>query len=228
MREYKCEKCGKCFPTKQKLTRHSENKKPCVAETDKTKHQCKRCFVYLSSKQMLTSHMNRKNKCKIFVNIPVVKSNLERLMEFEAIKDQMAIDMKAEYIKEVIKLYKKINNVQICIKKKNIMTLKLNENLRQLKERKTIPEEMYSIIPDEKTGLESVENLVIYYDILKKRIIQMENKLGSMEDEQDATICGIASIIDDLSNDRGCLIKTKKQLLSIVDKHRFNILTCKS
>jgi hypothetical protein len=222
MPEYKCQRCGQCMSSKQVLQQHLNRKKPCASEETITKHRCDRCLKYFSSKQKLTNHKNKKIQCEKFRHTPVIMTELEKKMELEAAKEKIINEMKLEYKQEVLKIYKKINNIAICIKKKKILERKLNDNINLIRERKTIPENTPSIIPKkEKKEAETVENLVKYYKELQTRIKEAESKIDSMDNEQDNTILGINNILNKLSSDREDAFETKKQLRKLVDRHRF-------
>ena len=204
-----------------------DKKKPCVSEETKTKYRCERCLKHLSSQQKLTAHMNKKNKCELFRHTPVIMSELEIKMKFESEREKMIEEMKLEYRKECLKIFKTVNNVAISIRHRKKLESKLKHNIELLNARKILPEDTPSIVSKKKLLKESetIENLAKYYKELRYRVIDAEKKIDSITDEQDDTILGINKILDNLSNDRKESIEIKSELLKLVDKHRFNQIT---
>ena len=226
MPEFKCKKCGKCLSSKQALTLHINKKKPCSSSNVKTKHQCKRCFKYLNSKQKLNYHINRKNKCEIYKHIPVVKSEYVKEMDLIEDKKIMLTAMKKEYSKELIKLYKLYGTKIECrLKQKAILDKKFKINIKKLEERKSIPGKMYSIIPDKKEQIDTVENLVKYYKLLKSRIAKAEKRFSDLEDEQDDSMLGLKKILLSTSKDREKLLSIKKELYKQVGRNALRVIT---
>lgn len=226
MPEYKCEKCNKCLFSKQALQRHVDRKKPCVVEEKKTKYQCPRCLICLSSKQRLSIHKSRINKCAINRHIPVVKTELVKQIEFEENKIKMQIEMKSEYTRELLIIFKKYDrNESICIKKRAELTKKFNINLKRLNERKTIPDKMFSVIKEKNKETDTVENMVKLYKIIKQRLDKAEKTIETLQDEQDECMIGMYSILNGIENDRTKLHSIKKQLRKQFDRQKVRLMT---
>ena len=223
MSEYKCEKCEKCLSSKRALHQHQNKQKPCVDNNDKTKYICNRCLIYVSTKQKLIQHINRKNKCAIYRNIVVIPTDFEKEIELDKQKDKMIIEMKKEYNQQLLKCYKEYNNTSVRIKAKENLSKRLMENLKRLKARKTIPETMFSIIPEEKKINNTSDDLVKYYHTLKTKIEHAENTIMSLQEIHEQTILNVNSILDELVDNREKVMKIRKEL-----KNRCNIhlLSC--
>lgn len=213
MPEFKCPRCEKCLSSKRALQQHLNKKKPCVSGASKTKYRCSRCLVYLSTKQKLTQHMKRKNPCEVYRHIPVVKTDLVKQMELEEGKEKMINEMKAEYRRELIKIYKKFgDNVYIASRHKLILEKKLKDNIKKVNNRKTLPDKMPSVIPDKKTQVDTVENLLKRYKQLKRRVEKAEKRFSELEDEHEDSMIGMTSILNATYDDRTALLKIKKEL----------------
>ena len=212
MPEYKCHRCEKCLSTKQKLKEHLDKKKPCVNADIKTKFQCNRCLKYLSTKQALTSHLNKKIKCEIYRHHSIIKTDLEKEIDLNLLKDKMLTGMKDEYIEEVKKIYRKFDNSQILLKKKAILTKRYNDNIKRLHDRKIIPENMLSIKPSKMEENNSLETLFKAYKNIKDRLEKNEKVITSLEDEQEHTFVSIISILDGVNNDREKILNIRKEL----------------
>ena len=113
MPEFKCPRCDKCLASKQRLTYHMNKPKPCLSKDVKTEYRCDRCLKCLSSKRQLNEHLNKKNQCKIYRHEPEVKSDTRKKIDFEQQKEEMIKAMKKELNMELIKMYKKYDNMDI-------------------------------------------------------------------------------------------------------------------
>ena len=222
---FKCVKCEKEFCSKQSLTRHNNNKKPCVSKNETTKYRCSRCLSYFSTKQRMLYHTERKNKCEFYRHVVVLPTPLEKELGFEAKKEEMIGEMKKEFKIEILKIYKSINNIAIRIKNKEKLISKFNENMKRLHKRKTLPDTMLSVIEQKQKFTDTSDKLVTYHNTLKKRIKKAEEKINKLHGEHEDTILGINSILDDLSTDREKVLKIRKELKSRCDIHLLSYIS---
>ena len=226
MPDYKCVTCEKCFNTKQNLNSHMNRLKPCVRDNIKTKFRCDRCLGYFSTKQKHTQHMNRKNKCDFYRHVPIIKTDLIKELELEQYKRTMIGYMKTEYRREVIRIYKTYGSqIQCAMRKKNLLFKKLTTNIKKVNERKTQLNSMPSIFPDKKTQVDTVDNLVKYYKILKEQIEKAELRFKNLEDEHEEGLAGIQKLLDSTYSDREKKLSIQKELISLIGKNQLRIIS---
>jgi len=217
MTKFTCKKCDKEFCSKQSLQNHEKRKTPCK-KNSKTKWQCDRCKIYLSTKQKLTNHKNRKRKCEIKDGeyIPP-KTKIRQKVDIEKGKVLMLNHMKKEYIREIIKCNKKYSyNIQMNRMIKGKLEKKWKYNVRKLKERRTLPEMIPSILdnPDEFKN-ESVETLIEYLKLLQMKVNRYEKSINELEDDLDEhseTVFSILKASEDVVDDKLKMLKIKKEL----------------
>ena len=227
MPEFKCPRCEKCFTSKRSMQNHMNKPKPCVPVGTKIEYRCDRCLKFLSSKRRLTEHLNRQDKCKNYRHEPEVKSDITKKIEFEQQKEEMIKAMKKELNMELIKMYKKydnINNIGTCTLLKKKLIEKHRYNLKHLKERVTLPDRIPSIIPIKNQDMGTVDEMIEQYKILKNRIKIAESEISKIEDEQeDLNLSGLS----ELSDNREKMLNYRKEILKNIKLSEFRALLTK-